>query len=245
MRAAMPTTTSRRRDGRATGATGRAAAVALAGLTANSSIGSAMPLSRRSTAGPEGDRQARPDERPDGVRDEDLAGCRDGTDAGRDVDRRADEAVALGDRLAGVDPDPDPDRSIGSLGRCPGRLVDDGEPAADRRPDAGEHDVEAVALGPDLAAAGRRHRIADDGPVVAQELGRGLVAAGLDERGVVAQVAEQEAPGQGRGVDRAGGARSVRRGSLLLAHAGDDTPGWLLLRRSVSVATVRAGTRVA
>ncbi len=82
-------------------------------------------------------------------------------------------------------------------GRLIGRRGDDRQPASTA---AGgrEDDVEAVALGPDLGS----RMACDDRPnefaVGRQQLGRGMVAVTLDERGVPAQVAATEAMRAGR-----------------------------------------------
>src|SRR5262245_66083048 len=53
------------------------------------------------------------DELPDDVRDEDLSPSGAPADAGGDVDRRAEEQLVLGDRLADVETDAHVDREIG------------------------------------------------------------------------------------------------------------------------------------
>ncbi len=128
---------------------------------------------------------------PDGVGDEDLAGLGLGADPGGDVDRAPDQALGRGDRLAGMDPDPDPDRGI--AGRGLGCRGDDLESRLDRRRGRREDDVDRVALGLDLRPGMGRDRRPDEGAIRREEIGCRLVATGFDECRVAAQVAEQEA----------------------------------------------------
>ena len=112
---------------------------------------------------------------------------------GGDVHRAADGTLPGGERLARVDPDPDADRALRGARRPGG--VDDREPGLDRRRGGGEDDVDAVALGADLRALLRGDRVADERAVRREQLRRGVVAVRVDEGGIAAQVAEEEAVG--------------------------------------------------
>ena len=141
-------------------------------------------------------REIRSRQGPDGVGHEDLAGSCLGADPGGDVDRAPDQPFGRGDRLAGMDPDPDPERGI--AGRGLDRRGDDLESGLDRRRGRREDDVDRVALGLDLGPGVGCNRRPDEAAVRREEIGCRLVAAGFDECRVAAQVAEQEAVRSGR-----------------------------------------------
>jgi hypothetical protein len=123
-----------------------------------------------------------------------------GADARRDVHRGPDVSLdGLGD-LAGMDPDPDAHRVHRiALGRRGGGL-EYRQPAFDGGRGRREHDVEAVALGPDLGAAEAFHDLANERSIRREQLDRGLIATRLDEAGVITQIGEEEAM-RGRGRD--------------------------------------------
>ena len=85
--------------------------------------------------------------------DEHLAGSSLGAYPRRKVDGAADERLAALNRLAGVDPDTDPEWSIRMLCGMASGSVDDGEAAGDRIPCRGKDHVERVAFGSDLRTA--------------------------------------------------------------------------------------------
>src|SRR5439155_4753912 len=106
-------------------------------------------------------------------RDEDLAAARLRRDPRGQDDVAAAEVVTLADRLAGVQPLPNPDR-LGGAGVDPrGERALDGDRALDAVARARERDHEAVALRYHHKAAVHPHLVAHDLVVLAQELEEG------------------------------------------------------------------------
>ena len=95
-----------------------------------------------------------------------------------------------------MDADTHVDRPVGPLLR--GRLgpCDDVEPRLHRARGRREDDVEAVPLGLDLGPATPRDHVAHEPTVGLEKVDGGPVAVRLDERGVAAQVREQEPAGE-------------------------------------------------
>ena len=135
-------------------------------------------------------------ERADDLGHQELAGFRVLGQARGDDDGRADELSFVRDRLAGVDADADPHRPVRVVAGVGLGGAEDRRRAAHRRPGVGEHDIEGVALGLDLAALVASELGPDDPAVVGDERGRCGVTVTLHERRVFAQVSEGEGPGR-------------------------------------------------
>ena len=91
-----------------------------------------------------------------------------------------------------MDADADMDRLTGVARSRIRRGSKDRQAAIDGARRGWEDDVEAVALGLDLSGPEAGDDLAHQGAVGLQEGGCGVVAVGLDETGVAAQVSEQE-----------------------------------------------------
>ena len=143
--------------------------------------------------------------------DEHLTGSSLSAHPRREVDRAAHERLASLNRLAGVDPNTDPERRIGMLYGVASCRVDDGEAAGHSIARRGKDHVERVAFCPDLCAGVTCHLVAHENAVGVQQIGGGSVAMGLAEGGVPAKVGEEES---------AVGARDAP----ILSHARSLTP---------------------
>ena len=127
------------------------------------------------------------------IGDQQLAGSRLRTDAGRDVHRRANDALARIHRFAGMHADAHLD-GMGSVIVCGSRL-EDRQPGLDGLADGQEDDVERVTLGAYLGATD----LADDPPyqdaIPSQQIAGRIVTVPLGKRRITAQVCKQEATG--------------------------------------------------
>jgi hypothetical protein len=130
------------------------------------------------------------DERPGGVRQQDLAAVAGRRDPGGPVDVDPPVVVPARSALPGVEPHPDPDLGIGEIA-----LGGHGRPdGADRR---GEHHEEGVAFGPDLGAAAGGDCPPHDLGVGILELLVAIAAELLEEPRGPLDVREQKRDGPG------------------------------------------------
>jgi hypothetical protein len=136
------------------------------------------------------------------------------------------------DGLAGVQTEPHPKGQVRTLAGVPLCGAQDGYRAVQCLPRRLEHDVEVVALGFDLRAAGALDGSADELSVLRDELARRGVPAALDEGRVVAQIGEQEGQ-RARRTDHIGDALPIR--PLLDAHSDTGPQGRSASSYSASV----------
>jgi hypothetical protein len=138
--------------------------------------------------------------------DEHLAVTGGIAQAARDVYWSAVEITTVGDRLAGVDPNPQLQAIDGGTRRV---LHVDG--AADRGGSARERDHQPVACGLDLVPVVRRERSAQEREVLAAQRIRVVVAVAVEQRRRPDEVGEQDR--YERGLHRARPESSQNRGS--------------------------------
>ena len=136
------------------------------------------------------------DERPGGLRKQDLAAVAGARHASRPMDVEAQVLVADERRLAGVQTDADPNLSVLRPGVLRQHLLDRGGAGAGIER-ALEHDEKGVALGPELMAAVGGQCLALD-RVMREQNVRVLLAELLDQPCRPLDVAEKERGRAGR-----------------------------------------------